>query len=216
MAVAATSALVPFAAAWHWLAGRRRARRIVSEDETPGGPKAVLFDRDGTLIVDRPCSGDPDRVELMPGAREAIDRLRAAGVPTAVVSDQSGVGRGLLALADVDAVNARVEQLLGPLGPWAICPHEPGEGCPCRKPAGGMIVDAAGQLGVAAHECVVIGDRRADAAAAHAAGAKAVLVPADVTLAKAPGLADVVAPDLPSAVEIVLAWKARGGDRQGQ
>ena len=59
-------------------------------------PKAVLFDRDGTLIVDVPYNGDPDRVEPMPGAREALDRLRAAGVRRRVVSNQSGIARGLL------------------------------------------------------------------------------------------------------------------------
>jgi histidinol phosphatase-like enzyme len=80
-------------------------------------PAAVLFDRDGTLVRDVPYNGDPSRVEPMPGARAALDRLRAAGVRTAVVSNQSGVARGLLTRDQVDAVNARVEEVLGPLGP---------------------------------------------------------------------------------------------------
>ena len=111
-------------------------------------PKAVLFDRDGTLVADVPYNGDPGRVVVMPGAREAVERLRAAGVATAVVSNQSGVGRGYLRVEQVEAVNRRVEELLGPLGPWLVCPHGPGEGCRCRKPAPGLIEAAAGALGV--------------------------------------------------------------------
>ena len=80
-------------------------------------PAAVLFDRDGTLVVDVPYNGDPDLVQPVAGAREALDRLRAAGVPTALVSNQSGIARGLLTRAQVDAVNARLEELVGPLGP---------------------------------------------------------------------------------------------------
>ena len=93
----------------------------------------MLLDRDDTLIVDVPYNGDPARVRPMPGARAALDRLRAAGVPTAVVSNQSGIGRGLLRADQVHRVNRRVEELLGPLGPWLICPHAPGDGCGCRR-----------------------------------------------------------------------------------
>ncbi len=127
-----TSAAMPFAAAGWWLAGRRRARGASSL--TPR-PAAVLFDRDGTLVVDVPYNGDPDRVALRPGAREAVERLRRAGIPTGVVSNQSGIARGLLTEREMHAVNARVEDLLGPLGPWTYCPHGPEDGCGCRKPA---------------------------------------------------------------------------------
>ncbi len=125
-------------------------------------PAAVLFDRDGTLVLDVPYNGDPDRVEPVPGAASALARLRAAGVPTAVVSNQSGIARGLLTEAQVRAVNARVEELLGPLGPWAWCPHGPDDGCDCRKPAPGLILRAAARLGVDPARCVVIGDIGAD------------------------------------------------------
>jgi histidinol-phosphate phosphatase family protein len=125
-------------------------------------PAAVLFDRDGTLVVDVPYNGDPRRVQPVPGAASALARLRAAGVPTAVVSNQSGVARGLLTEAQVRAVNQRVEELLGPLGPWAWCPHGPADGCGCRKPAPGLILRAAERLGVDPARCVVIGDIGAD------------------------------------------------------
>ena len=140
------------------------------------------------------------------GAREALARLRAAGVPTGMVSNQSGVARGLLSEDDVRAVNARVEQLLGaPLGPVAYCPHGPDEGCDCRKPAPGLIRRAAAELGVDPARCVVIGDIGADVEAARAAGARAILVPTPVTRAAEVAAAEEVAPDLASAVDRVLA-----------
>src|SRR3954469_15049776 len=106
-------------------------------------PAAVLLDRDGTLVHDVPYSGDPARVAPVPTARAALDRLRAAGVPTAVVSNQSGIARGLVSRAAVERVTRRIEELLGPLGPWAICPHGPSDGCTCRKPRPGLILQAA-------------------------------------------------------------------------
>src|SRR5690348_5559568 len=111
-------------------------------------PAAVLLDRDGTLVVDVAYNGDPDRVTPVPGAAEALARLRDAGVALALVSNQSGVARGLLTLAEVEAVNRRLEDLIGPVGPWLVCPHGPDDGCGCRKPAPGLVLAAAAALGV--------------------------------------------------------------------
>jgi histidinol-phosphate phosphatase family protein len=168
-----------------------------------------LFDRDGTLVVDVPYNGDPGRVVAMAGAREAVGRLRGAGVATAVVSNQSGVARGLIRGEQVAAVNRRVEELVGPVGPWFVCPHGPGDGCGCRKPAPGLIEAAAGALGVEVAGCVVIGDIGADVEAARAAGARGVLVPTPVTRAEEVAAAPEVAADLLSAVELVLGSEGR-------
>ncbi|MET8772707.1 HAD-IIIA family hydrolase, partial [Streptomyces sp. NPDC004658] len=138
---------------------------------------AVLFDRDGTLVVDVPYNGDPGRVRLMPGAAAAVALARSAGLPTGVVSNQSGVGRGLLTVEQVVRVNERADELLGGLDIWVFCPHAPGEGCACRKPRPGLIRTAAARLGVPPSECLVIGDIAADVLAARAAGARGVLVP---------------------------------------
>jgi histidinol-phosphate phosphatase family protein len=216
--MAATSVVMPPVATWHWLVGWVRLPRLLAD--TAGAarpvptadrsapafarPAAVLFDRDGTLVADVPYNGDPGRVVAMPGAREAVGRLRAAGVPTAVVSNQSGVARGLLRAEQVEAVNRRVEELLGPLGPWLVCPHGPGDGCRCRKPGPGLIEAAARALGVAPADCVVIGDIGADVEAARAAGARAVLVPTAVTREEEVAAAREVAPDLPAAVDLLL------------
>ena len=164
----------------------------------------MLFDRDGTLVRDVPYNGDPARVEPMPGARAALDRLRAAGVPTAVVSNQSGVARGLLTRAQVDAVNRRVEQVLGPLGPFLVCEHGPDDGCSCRKPQPGMVLEAADRLGVDPADCALVGDIGADVGAALAAGARPVLVPTPVTRAEEVAAAPETAPDLLSAVALLL------------
>jgi histidinol-phosphate phosphatase family protein len=197
----ATSAVIPPAAVWHRLAGTVRARRTRR-------PAAVLFDRDGTLVEDVPYNGDPARVAAMPGAREALERLRVAGVKTAVVSNQSGIGRGLLTADQVDAVNRRIEELLGPLGPWLTCPHLPGDGCGCRKPAPGLVLRAARALGVDPGRCVVVGDIGSDVEAARAAGARAVLVPTPRTLPEEVAAAETVAPTLPAAVDLVLGGAA--------
>ncbi|WP_312871131.1 D-glycero-alpha-D-manno-heptose-1,7-bisphosphate 7-phosphatase [Streptomyces lonarensis] len=165
---------------------------------------AVLFDRDGTLVVDVPYNGDPDRVRLLPGARAAVALLREAGVPTGVVSNQSGIGRGCLTGEEVARVNHRADRLLGGLGVWLYCPHAPWELCPCRKPRPGLIVEAARRLGVRPERCAVIGDIGADVLAARAAGARGVLVPNAATLPAEVEQERWTAPDLLTAVRAVL------------
>ena len=121
-----------------------------------------------------------------------------------MVSNQSGVALGTLTRADVDAVNARIDALIGPLGPVLVCEHAPDAGCACRKPAPGLIEAAARALGVAPRECVVIGDIGADVEAAHAAGARAILVPTAVTRRDEIAAAPVVARDLAHAIDLAL------------
>ena len=198
-----TSALLPVAAVWHRGRGWWRHRTAAP---WPTAPRAVLLDRDGTLVHDVPYNGDPAAVEPVAGAREAIDRLRATGLLVGVVTNQSGLARGLVTTDQVEAVNAEVEAQLGPFGTWQVCPHGPDEGCACRKPRPGMVHAAARRLGVRPEECVVIGDIGADAEAARAAGARSVLVPTPVTRAEEVAAAPVVATDLAGAVDIVLGW----------
>jgi histidinol-phosphate phosphatase family protein len=166
----------------------------------------VLLDRDDTLVVDVPYNGDPSRVVPVPTARAALARLRAAGLPTAVVSNQSAVGRGLITRAQMEAVNRRVEELLGPLGPWCVCPHRAEDACGCRKPAPGLVHQAAAALGVDPRDCVLVGDVGSDVAAATAAGARSVLVPTPRTRPEEVAAAPAVAPDLLAAVDLILGW----------
>jgi histidinol-phosphate phosphatase family protein len=194
----ATSAVIPFAAVAHRLRGEvreRRARRRLG---------AVLFDRDGTLIVDVPDNADPERVHLTPGAAAAVGRLRAAGVPVGVVTNQPSVAHGRLSHGNVLAVHRRVEELLGPVAGFWYCPHGDADGCSCRKPAPGLVLAAARRLGAPTRRCVVVGDTEADLHAARAAGARAVLVPNAVTRRDEVERAAVVAHDLREAVDRIL------------
>lgn len=195
-----TSALIPPVACWHRLRGEWRVRR-----DRPATPAAVLFDRDDTLIFDVPYNGDPARVRPVPGADKQLQRLRDAGIAVGVVSNQAGVARGLITRAQLEAVNARVDNLLGPFGTWQVCLHGAGDGCACRKPAPGLVHRAAEALGVDVRRCVVIGDTEADVLAARAAGARGILVPSARTLPaeveRARSEQD-LAPDLRSALEL--------------
>jgi D-glycero-D-manno-heptose 1,7-bisphosphate phosphatase len=164
----------------------------------------VLFDRDGTLIVDVPYCGDPARVRPVPAARAALSLLRRAGIPVGVITNQSGIARGYITAEQADAVNRRVDELLGPFAVWQVCPHGPDDGCACRKPRAGMVLAAAERLGVPPERVAVIGDIGADVGAAMAAGARAVLVPTPVTLPEEVDAAPAVAPDLVAAVRHLL------------
>lgn len=165
----------------------------------------MLFDRDGTLVVDVPFNADPSLVRPAPTAGAALARLRSAGIPTAVVSNQSGIARGLLTRVQVDAVNAQAGRLLGDLRPVLVCEHDEGDGCRCRKPQPGLVLQAAALLGVRPGDCAVIGDIGADVGAALAAGARPVLVPTPATRAEEISAAPEVAGTLLEAVELLLA-----------
>jgi HAD superfamily hydrolase (TIGR01662 family) len=166
--------------------------------------RAVLFDRDGTLVHDVPYNGDPALVRPVPGARRAVDRLREAGLRIALVTNQSGIARGLLTPAAVRAVNDELQRQLGPFDAVAVCPHAPQDDCACRKPAPGLVLQAAGALGLRPDETVVIGDIGADVGAAAAAGARSILVPTPATRREEVEEAPLVAPDLDTAVDLVL------------
>jgi HAD superfamily hydrolase (TIGR01662 family) len=199
-----TSAAIPLAATWHSLKGAWQHR-----DAEPwrGMPELVLFDRDGTLVHDVPYNADPARVAPVDGARDALDRLRALGVRVGVVSNQSGVGAGTITLDQVEAVNQRVQDLLGPFDVWRYCPHARDEGCDCRKPAPGMVEDACEELGVPPSRTVLVGDIGSDVEAAEAAGARAVLVPTPETRPEEVEAAEQVAPTLVAAVDGILAGR---------
>ncbi|HEU5152552.1 MAG TPA: HAD-IIIA family hydrolase [Iamia sp.] len=195
--VATSIAIPPAAVAWSAVGLVRRppARRR---------PAALLLDRDGTLVHDVPYNGDPALVRPVDGAGAALDRARAAGLRVGLVSNQSGVARGLIAPADVEACHRRLQELVGPLDVVRWCRHGPDDGCSCRKPAPGMVVSAAAELGVAEADVVVIGDIGADVEAAGRAGARAILVPTAATRPAEVAAAPAVAPDLATAVTLAL------------
>jgi len=167
--------------------------------------RGLLFDRDDTLVVNVPYNADPRLVVPVPGARRAVQRARAAGLLLGVVTNQSVVAKGMATREQVDATNARVDELVGPFDVWCVCPHDADDGCDCRKPRPGMVLDAAERLGVPPESLVVIGDIGADVLAARAAGAQGVLVPTDRTRRQEVDEADTVAASLAEAVDLVIA-----------
>ncbi|WP_165986846.1 HAD-IIIA family hydrolase [Streptomyces sp. YIM 98790] len=215
-------ALVP----WLFPAGEAPARAAppAPARDAEGPLRAVLFDRDGTLVEDVPYNGAPERVRPVPGVRAALDMLRGRGIAIGVVSNQSGIARGLVSRERLTAVQRRVEELLGPFAVWAVCPHGPEEGCGCRKPAPGLVHAACARLGVRPEHTVVIGDIGADVRAARAAGARGVLVPTPVTLPREIAEAPETAPTVHAAVRALLrehdhdrsAGARRGPARPGQ
>ncbi|WP_433158463.1 HAD-IIIA family hydrolase [Kribbella sp. CA-247076] len=199
--MAVTSLLIPFAAVGHRIAGWWRFR---GSGAWPEPVRAVLFDRDGTLVHDVPYNGDPERVSPVDDAAESVERLRSAGLRIGVVTNQSAIGRGLATAAQVSAVNDRIDRLVGPFDTWQVCPHTVEDECGCRKPAAGLIRSAARSLGVPPRQIVVIGDIAADLGAADAAGARSILVPNGRTRPEEILAARLTAPDLRTAVDHVL------------
>jgi histidinol-phosphate phosphatase family protein len=199
----ATSVAIPPVATWARLRGTMR--RPSRPTATPPAVDTVVVDRDGTIVIDVPYNGEPDRVEPMPGAREALTRLREHRLSVCVATNQSGIARGMLTQSAVDAVNAQVDALLGPFDAMFVCPHADDDRCECRKPAPGLVVAAARAVGTEPGRCVVIGDCAADVEAAHAAGARAILVPNERTREEEIRNAPLVAPDLRTAVAYVIA-----------
>jgi HAD superfamily hydrolase (TIGR01662 family) len=202
-----TSAAIPLVATWHSARGAWAHRHA---QPWRGLPDLVLLDRDGTLVHDVPYNGDPALVAPVPGARESLDRLRSLGVRVGLVSNQSGVSSGRITVAQVEALNRRLAELVGPFDVVRFCPHGRDEGCTCRKPAPGMVKDACAALGVEPDRCLLVGDIASDVEAAEAAGARAILVPTAATRAEEVDRArrdGCLARTLPDAVDAVIAGR---------
>jgi histidinol-phosphate phosphatase family protein len=184
----------------------------------PALAPGVFLDRDGTIIVERHYLSDPAAVELLPGAARALHRLRQAGHRLAVISNQSGIARGLYDEAAYRAVQARLEALLAAEGvtidgAW-FCPHHPefSGTCDCRKPGTSLFRQAADTLGIDFQRAFFIGDRLTDVTPAFTLGGDAILVRTGygaAESAKAPPGVRIVA-DLGAAANLVLGPEAAG------
>lgn len=184
------------------------------------GCVAAFLDRDGTIIHDRHYLGDPAGVELLPGAARAIARLNAAGIPALLVTNQSGIGRGLFSEADFAAVQGRLISLLAREGARLDgvyhCPHTPDAEvpCECRKPAPGLFLRAAREHGVDLRRSFYIGDQLRDVLPAKRLGGVGILVRSKGFPEESPAGESIpsgfpTVDDLDRAVGIVLAAGAR-------
>lgn len=177
-------------------------------------PQAALLDRDGTIIVDVHYLNDPAAVQLLPGAAEAIRRLAAAGIPSIVCTNQSGIARGTISLEQYRAVRLRLEALLAAEGAALLdtlsCPHHPDVTgpCACRKPDTALYERAAALHGLDLSRCLYAGDRYRDVAACTVFHGRGLFVESRVSVgedrarALAEGMA--VAPSLLEGVRVLL------------
>jgi D-glycero-D-manno-heptose 1,7-bisphosphate phosphatase len=168
----------------------------------------VVLDRDGTINVDRHYLRDPSLVELLPGSAAALRKLNELGFRVVVVTNQSGVGRGLMTLADVEAVNRELQRMVeeegGRLDAIYLCPHVPGEGCKCRKPGTGLLESAAIDLQFDPSRSFVVGDKCSDIEMGRRAGAATILICAPGAAAVDESQPDFVAADLLEAANIIV------------
>jgi histidinol-phosphate phosphatase family protein len=185
----------------------------------------VLVDRDGVINRNHVQSVHGwDEFEFLPGALSGLARLAEAGHQVVIVTNQADVGRGLMTPAQLDELHRRmqleVEKAGGAIHGIYACTHTPEDGCDCRKPAPGLLKRAAAELGFELGDSYVIGDHQADVQAAHAAGAKAVLVLSgrtDAASANGGSGADHVAADLATAADLVIEMsQARRGTSVGR
>ncbi len=141
---------------------------------------AVFLDRDGTIIDELGYLGDPDKVVLYPGVHDALMLLKEAGYLLLIVTNQSGIARGYFSLEDAVAVNLKLLQILSDLGValdgFYFCPHLPDDGCPCRKPAPGMVQMAEADFNVDLPNSWIIGDTDKDVLLGPEAGVRSLLV----------------------------------------
>lgn len=126
----------------------------------------VILDRDGTINVDSQYISDPEAVKLLPGAVKGLQELQKMGLGLVVITNQSGIGRGFLREEEASRVNRRIQDLLKNQGVTLdgiyVCPHQPEDSCSCRKPATGLLEQAARELKFLPEECFVIGDKESD------------------------------------------------------
>lgn len=162
-------------------------------DRIKGNGVTVFLDRDGTLNVDVPYLSDPGRLDLFPDVIPALARLNRQGVRVVLITNQSGIARGMVSPQALDTIHARLQQMLQSGGAWIdaiyYCPHHPDDGCVCRKPHPGLVHRACHDLGIplgfqkgktlpggARRDLFVVGDQGSDLDLAKAIGGRGILV----------------------------------------
>ena len=181
--------------------------------------RVVILDRDGTIVVDREYLADPAGLKFLPGAAEGLRRLHQRGYRLVVISNQSGVGRGLFTLERLQTINTRLAQMVSEAGAQIdgiyCCPHRPDEHCDCRKPQIGLVQQAAQELGFDPRASVVVGDKGSDIELGRRVGATTVLISTHAHHGRrhnrepAPLAADYAAADLQEAAQIIERLEAQ-------
>ncbi|HEY2047684.1 MAG TPA: HAD family hydrolase [Candidatus Udaeobacter sp.] len=171
---------------------------------------AVFIDRDGTIMEDTDYCSDPNDVRIFPGVVEALGRLKSRGFKLIIITNQSGIGRGLFTLDQYRVVESEVLRQLGKglVDATYYCPDAPGQDSKCRKPAPGMVVKAARDHQIDLSRSFLIGDKEIDVECAHNAGVRAIRVRTGIQRDVTGSNAEWVADDVPASVQIILNAKS--------
>ena len=170
---------------------------------------AVFLDRDGTVIYDVGYPRDPQQVRLLPGVGEALAKLRKQGFRLVLVSNQSGIGRGMVAWKEAEQVHRQVVSNLAEYGVYLdgayYCPHAPEEQCGCRKPSPEMLLRAAEELDLDLAHSFVVGDKPSDVEVGKRAGCRTILLAASPMPSGLDPAPDHVAADWPEVLQHILS-----------
>jgi histidinol-phosphate phosphatase family protein len=153
-------------------------------------PSAVFLDRDGTIMEDAHYIKSPEKVRLLPGAAAAVKRINDAGIPVIVITNQSGIARGIFTVEDYEKVRTRFESLLRDEGAHIdasyYCPHLPDDPpvCNCRKPGIQMFEQAIAEHGIDSRNAAYIGDRWRDVVASKKLGGRSIVIESSETTAE--------------------------------
>jgi D-glycero-D-manno-heptose 1,7-bisphosphate phosphatase len=182
----------------------------------PEAKRAVFLDRDGVLNEVFVIDGVPHppanakQLRVLPGVADALDRLRSAGWELVVVTNQPDVARGVQTRRGVEAINGRLREAL-PLDEIVVCYHDNADGCLCRKPKPGMLIDAAARRGISLNRSFMVGDRWSDVVAGSAAGCRTCLIEKPYSQAHK-CRCDYAVEDLPRAAEVIMKCLLRPDD----
>jgi D-glycero-D-manno-heptose 1,7-bisphosphate phosphatase len=180
------------------------------------GRPAIFADRDGTIVIEKHYLADPALVELVPGAAAALRAFQDAGYAVIIVTNQSGIARGLYSEDDFQRVQRRVDELLAEAGVHVdgvyYCPHHPDYSgpCDCRKPGTLLYTQAAADHGIDVASSIFAGDRTKDVEPAARLGGRGFLVLTGYGESEAQGYEGVVAKDLEEVARTVLQLDTQG------
>jgi D-glycero-D-manno-heptose 1,7-bisphosphate phosphatase len=183
-------------------------------NESVTAEKVVILDRDGTVVVDRHYLSEPDGLELLPGAAEGLRQLYEHGYKLVVITNQSGVGRGLFSLQRLSEIHDRFREMVNAVGARVeeiyFCPHIPEDECDCRKPRLGLLMRAASELHFNPADAIVIGDKMSDMEFGRRAGATTILIAPGHSETCGDLAPDFVTANLIDAARIIERLRIRG------
>jgi len=169
--------------------------------------KVVVLDRDGTIVVDRHYLADPEALEFEADAESGLRRMSELGYRLVIITNQSGIARGLFSVSKLEEIHQRLRLMLHEIGvPLAgiyYCPHGQKDACECRKPNLGLMRQAAEELGFDSSESIVIGDKESDVEFGRRAGAVTMLIAKSASRSVPSTAADYIVESLKEAADII-------------